>query len=743
MSIYFESIISVERLQNAWAMIRAKNSAGGVDDVNVEKYSLNINRRLEHLSKSLAEGLWMPTPYLNLNIPKKNGEIRTISLSAVEDKIVQTAIKLAIEPILERSFSSSSYAYRPGRGHIRCIKRTLSEMRKGGNNCFIRADIDNFFDSIDRGILLKRLSAPIPDEKVLRLIELCITMCGVGPDLSWHESSLGIPQGATLSPLLANFYLTPFDQSVLSRHRSYVRYSDDFIIWAGNYVEAEKISIEVSEFLSSRLNLKLNDNLEIKNVSEGVEFLGLYIAPDGASLTEKKLKELTDTISGIEMTGKELSQRYTKNLEGIRKYYLDVLPTSYCEAFLKILDETVSKWQDAGVCPTKIVLNRIYHLMLGKDKPDNAIVSLMPKKKNESSDKTVKNIIRKRKSEYKKLETENSEIVISAPGYYLGAGVSGLILKKNGQPIKIRSAAVKHITVSSAGVVFSSNLVDYCSHHGIGLTFMGKHNTLSSSLLSPKYFGTSLWNAQMEMSTALKNELAKRLILSKIGNQENLCKYFNKYEKRNDSDNVFSLCLAGMDNIKQKIKSLDVSDIAAAKDHSFNDTLMAYEASCAEFYWKYVRMLLSDNDIEFYSRVKQGAKDLVNSMLNYGYALLYPRIWRTLLKFQLNPQIGFVHYAEGNPNLVFDFIELFRSQVVDKSVISMLRRRENCRVNQDGMLDEQTKKNLTAHILEHLNRHELYRGEKHTLIEIIDLQTSELAESIVSGKTYRGYLAKW
>lgn len=742
-SICFNSVISVENLERAWTVVCAKNSACGVDEVDVEKYSSGIRKRLEHLSKSLAEGVWVPTPYLRLDIPKNNGEKRTISLAAVEDKIVQTALKTAIEPTLERTFSSNSYAYRPGRGHVRCIRRTLGEMKNGGNTFFVRADIDDFFDSIDRAVLMKRLATPVPDEKVRHLIELCITMCGVGADLSWRESPFGIPQGATLSPLLANFYLTPFDQSVASRHQSYVRYSDDFIVWCGSRNEAESFSAELSGFLSSRLGLKLNENLEIKDVREGVEFLGLFITPDGASLTEKKTRELAETISSIEISGKELSRRYSKNLEGVHRYYLDVLPASYRETFSRILDESVCKWRSDGVCPNKNVLDKIYHLLLGKNNTANTASSQVSEKKNEGPGIKVKDAVRKRKAEYKRLEAENSEIVISSPGYYLGAGESGLILRKKGQPIKIRSAAVKHITVSSPGVVFSSNLVDYCSCHGIGLTFMGKHNALSSSLLSPKYLGASLWNAQSGMTIGHKHELARRLILSKLGNQENLCKYFNKYEKRRDDDKVFSQCLAGMDNIKQKVKKLDVTDTSVANEYGFNDALMAYEASCAELYWEYVRMLLADSGVEFYSRVKRGAKDLVNSMLNYGYSLLYPRIWQALLKYQLNPQIGFVHYAEGNSNLVFDFIELFRSQAVDKPVISMLRRRESCHVNQDGLLDDDTRKRLTGHIMERLNRHETYRGESRTLVEIINLQASELAESIAAGKTYRAYLAKW
>lgn len=113
-------------------------------------------RNLEKLHCALAEGGWTPKPYVDLQIPKPDGGERTIGLSVVEDKIVQNAIKTMIEPLLERTFSSSSYAYRPGRGHQRCVRRAMVELSSDRNGWFFRGDIDNFFDSIDRELLFTR-----------------------------------------------------------------------------------------------------------------------------------------------------------------------------------------------------------------------------------------------------------------------------------------------------------------------------------------------------------------------------------------------------------------------------------------------------------------------------------------------------------------------------------------------------------------------------------------------------------
>lgn len=208
---------------------------------------------------------------------------------------------------------------------------------------------------------------------------------------------------------------------------------------------------------------------------------------------------------------------------------------------------------------------------------------------------------------------------------------------------------------------------------------------------------------------------------------------FNKYHKSVGIDAPFDELVKSLSGVLCKMKMSDNLD---------SNTLMGYEAVAAESYWEYIRQLMSDDEVEFYSRVKKGASDLVNSMLNYGYSLLYPRIWQAILKKRLNPYVGLVHYSEGNPNLVFDVIELFRSQAVDRVVISMIQKKEHT-VMSGGLLDDETRNLLTRHVYERLNRYEKYRGEEKRLSEIIDLQISELASPIVSGTTYRPYMAKW
>jgi CRISPR-associated endonuclease Cas1 len=170
---------------------------------------------------------------------------------------------------------------------------------------------------------------------------------------------------------------------------------------------------------------------------------------------------------------------------------------------------------------------------------------------------------------------------------------------------------------------------------------------------------------------------------------------------------------------------------------------IAIEAQAAALYWQMVAELI-DDESDFKGRERKGAKDLVNSMLNYGYAILYARITQAIMKARLNPAISFLHVPQTHkPSLAFDIIELFRQQAVDRVVISLIQKKEKMEIVK-GLLSNESKSKLTQNIYERLHRYETYRGEKRRFSDIISIQTSALAQYI-SGEadTYKPYIAKW
>ena len=160
-------------------------------------------------------------------------------------------------------------------------------------------------------------------------------------------------------------------------------------------------------------------------------------------------------------------------------------------------------------------------------------------------------------------------------------------------------------------------------------------------------------------------------------------------------------------------------------------------------YWDYIRELFSDDQVHFEQREHQGARDLVNSMLNYGYAILYARIWQALLAAHLNPFDSLIHaHREGKPTLVYDMIEIFRSQVVDRVVISLVQKGQDLEVR-NGLLTDNTRQILVKSVMERLARYEKYQGEEMKMEQIILSQAKLLAKAFEGTDKFKPYVAKW
>jgi len=151
----------------------------------------------------------------------------------------------------------------------------------------------------------------------------------------------------------------------------------------------------------------------------------------------------------------------------------------------------------------------------------------------------------------------------------------------------------------------------------------------------------------------------------------------------------------------------------------------------------------SDDGVGFERREHQGAKDLVNSMLNYGYAILYVRVWQALLAARLNPFDSILHVRQdGKPTLVYDLVEVFRSQVVDRMVVTLIQKGQDLAVR-DGLLTDKTRQLLVKAIMERLARYEKFQGQEMRMEQIILRQAKLLAKTFEGTDKFKPYVAKW
>jgi group II intron reverse transcriptase/maturase len=198
--------------QPAWLMsaldaIRANKgfNTPGTDGVKGEDLD---QHRIEQLAERLRNGTYQPTPVRRVYIPKRSGKLRPLGLPSAEDKVVQSAIKLVLEPIYECVFRDCSHGFRPERS---CQTALRAYMRSGTPTWTIEGDLKSYFDTIDHGVLLSLLCKKIADERLLDLIHKFLK-AGYLEDWHWHETWSGAPQGGVLSPLVSNVMLHEFDQ---------------------------------------------------------------------------------------------------------------------------------------------------------------------------------------------------------------------------------------------------------------------------------------------------------------------------------------------------------------------------------------------------------------------------------------------------------------------------------------------------------------------------------------------------
>ena len=119
----FERLCKKELLYEAWVTVKTKNSSGGIDGMSIKDFDIDSDKYLTEILTELKSGKWAPFPYMGISIPKKQNEKREIGLLSIKDKVVQTAIKILVEPRFERLFLNNSYGYRPGKGHNKAVKR--------------------------------------------------------------------------------------------------------------------------------------------------------------------------------------------------------------------------------------------------------------------------------------------------------------------------------------------------------------------------------------------------------------------------------------------------------------------------------------------------------------------------------------------------------------------------------------------------------------------------------------------
>lgn len=283
-------------LQAAFAQVAANQGAAGVDHVTIAMFQTRQDEDLKRLSEQLRTGTYCPQAIRRHYIPKPGTtEKRPLGIPTVRDRVVQTALRMVIEPIFEHGFAEHSYGFRPGRGCKDALRR-VDELLKKGYTHVVDVDLKSYFDTIPHDRLMTLVGQKISDGRVLALIEMFLKQ-GVLDGLREWTPEMGCPQGAVISPLLSNIYLNPLDQEMAEEGHEMVRYADDFVILCRSPEEANRALAKVQEWTATAGLTVHPTKTRVVNAKEmSFEFLG-YRFEDGKRYPRSKsLKKLKDTI---------------------------------------------------------------------------------------------------------------------------------------------------------------------------------------------------------------------------------------------------------------------------------------------------------------------------------------------------------------------------------------------------------------------------------------------------------------
>ncbi len=293
-----DKVWKMENLQSAVAKVVAGKSEQKADGRRCRRYAQSSPQRLPILQEKLKSGQYRPEAVERVWIPKPGSkELRPLGVPQVEDRVVEMALRHVIEPIFENIFAEHSYGFRPNRGAKDALRRVVQLLDQG--QCWVvDADIKGYFDNIPQDQLVKRVSEQISDGKVLELIEQMLKKGVMERAKGWQPTEKGTPQGAVISPLLANIYLNPLDHLMAQQGRQMIRYADDFVILCSNRQEAEE-ALEQIRIWMGQAGLTLHPTkTRIVNATEagGFDFLGYHFERGYRWPRQKSLEKFKETI---------------------------------------------------------------------------------------------------------------------------------------------------------------------------------------------------------------------------------------------------------------------------------------------------------------------------------------------------------------------------------------------------------------------------------------------------------------
>jgi group II intron reverse transcriptase/maturase len=251
-----ERIISVKNINEAIKKVKSNKGAPGIDKMTVNEIEKYFKENRKEIINKIIEMKYIPQPVRRVNIPKPNGSKRPLGIPTVVDRVIQQAIAIELNKIYEPNFSEHSYGFRENRSCHNAIDEVLVNLN-AGYEWVVDLDIEKYFDTVNHDKLISILRERVNDKVTLNLIRKFLR-AGVMDAGIVKSTTIGVPQGGPLSPILSNIYLDKFDKELESRGLHFVRYADDCNIFVKSDRAADRVIKSVTSWLERKLFLKVS-----------------------------------------------------------------------------------------------------------------------------------------------------------------------------------------------------------------------------------------------------------------------------------------------------------------------------------------------------------------------------------------------------------------------------------------------------------------------------------------------------
>jgi RNA-directed DNA polymerase len=330
-------------LRAAFGRVKANKGAAGMDHVSIEDFEKKLEENVATASRQLREGTYQPQPVARRYIPKPGSrEKRPLGVPTVRDRMVEGAARQVIEPIFEKEFLDCSYGFRPQRGCKDALRKVVRLLQEGYLHV-LEVDFRKYFDSIPWTPLVERVGERISDGRMLSLIEQFLQQ-GVMEEGRIWEPEEGTPQGAVISPLLANIYLHPLDQRLTAGGLHVIRFADDLVVLCRNRAEAEGALGELTNW-TTEAGLELHPDktriVDMNPCGAHFDFLGYrfkrtrmgklnwWPRPKSMQKLKDRLRAETRRANGRSLD--EIIQRINPKLRGWFEYFKHAHRTTFAD----------------------------------------------------------------------------------------------------------------------------------------------------------------------------------------------------------------------------------------------------------------------------------------------------------------------------------------------------------------------------------------------------------------------------